>query len=376
MSVKIIVSLCCVVLLAAYAAWTFAGRQAIPVDIQTGKLILTVHGEAHQRGNLIAIQPYMLAEDYQSQASFYAKLDHYFNVADSQGWFSDSSIVVLPEYLGTWLVTAGEKQQVYRNPTIQGALTTLVASNPFAFIRAYFKARAPDKVKDAVFRMKAREMAAIYTTTCTELARKWRVYIVAGSIILPDPYIENNQLRTGDGSLYNIALLFHPDGSMDKQITVKAYPTADEHQFIVAGNPDSLPVYETSAGKLGIAICADSWYPDIYDHFADLGAELLAVPSFLIPDNIMDQPWQGYSGSTAPADVMSEDVHTLSEAQAWKKYALLGRYHDHGFVAGVNVFLRGQLWDLGSDGRTYAFRGADSYTGQRINASVMNCLWF
>jgi predicted amidohydrolase len=359
----------------SYALWSSSGRGSLPQHPTSGNLHFTEHGIADSSGNLVAVQPYMQPTDYQSQTAFQAKLDYYFEALRSRGWLSAKTIVVLPEYLGTWLVVLNEKQAVYQVSTIQQALTTMVTSNLAAFAGAWFHAQAPDKVKDAVFRMKARQMAAAYELTFSTLAYKYGITVVAGSIILPEPSIVKGHLTVGPGKLVNVACLFHPDGSLDSQITVKAYPTADENQFIVGGSSAALPVYGTPAGTLGIAVCADSWYPDVYDHFANQTVRLLTVPSFLVPSGIMDKPWQGYSGNTEPADVDQQDIQNLTEGQAWEKYALLGRFRQHGFLAGINVFLRGTLWDLGSDGRTYSFLADSVFVGERKNQAHITCLW-
>jgi len=83
--------------------------------------------------------------------------------------------------------------------------------------------------------------------------------------------------------LKNTACISWPDGSPDLKITVKVYPTTDEQGFLASGNTADLPVYATPAGCLGIAICADSWYPGIYERFTAAGVEIVAVPSFLVP---------------------------------------------------------------------------------------------
>jgi hypothetical protein len=57
------------------------------------------------------------------------------------------------------------------------------------------------------------------------------------------------------------------------------------------------------------------------------------------------QPWLGYNGWQIPADVDRSDIKKLTEAQAWQKYALAGRIKSSGAKFGMNIFLRGKLWD-------------------------------
>jgi predicted amidohydrolase len=365
-----------ITILLIYFIWASSGKELIAHDIETGELQFNEFGDTLISGNFVAIQPYMLPVDYQTENSFFNKLDFYFNEAKQKNWLSEKTIVVLPEYLGTWLAVAEEKQSVYQSKTIQNGLTTIVSSNIFSFANAFLHVKAKDKVKDAAFRMNADKMAEIYSSTFTRLAKKYQVYVVGGSIILPKPTVENNKINIDNGNLYNVSFLFLPNGNIDEKVVVKAYPTADELNYISAGKLADIPIFETPAGKLGIAICADSWFPDIYEHFEKKAANLITIPSFLIPDDIMEKPWNGYTGSSFPDDVVLSDVKNITEKQAWEKYALLGRYKNHGFRAGINVFMRGKLWDLGSDGCTFSFLEDSSFVSNRDNVSLITCLWF
>jgi hypothetical protein len=58
-----------------------------------------------------------------------------------------------------------------------------------------------------------------------------------------------------------------------------------------------------------------------------------------------NQPWQGYDGWPVPTDVDMQDIRKITEAQAWHKYSLAGRIRSSGATYGMNVFLRGKLWD-------------------------------
>ena len=99
-------------------------------------------------------------------------------------------------------------------------------------------------------------------------------------------------------------------------------------------------------------ICADAWYPEPYRVIAAQEADLLVVPSYSPGDGHWSAPWAGYDGAPPPPDVDPQDVGRLTEGQAWIKYAMADRLPRTGIRAGINVFLRGRLWDLGADGHT------------------------
>lgn len=56
------------------------------------------------RGNILGIQLKTTPLDYSSEARFHAKLAQYFSYAQNNGYISENTVVVLPEYTGTWLV--------------------------------------------------------------------------------------------------------------------------------------------------------------------------------------------------------------------------------------------------------------------------------
>ncbi len=303
-------------------------------------------GAGSGRGNLLGIQPWMRQVDYASEEAFFSRLDGYFRAAREKGWIAKNTIAVLPEYLGTWLVVASEKRPVLQATTITAAMSHLVRSHPVAFALELLRAREKQRVEASLFRLKAQEMARIYTAVFSRLAREYGVTIAAGSILLPEPRVVNGQVLAGKGPLYNICAVFRPDGRAEPELVKKAYPIASEQPFVSQGTPGEIPAFDTPAGRLGILICADSWFPEAFERMRALEVEILAVPSAVLPGDHWMQPWMGYSGFTAPEDVDPTDIGRLLEFQAWDRYALEGRFARSGARLGMNLFLYGVLWDL------------------------------
>jgi hypothetical protein len=175
--------------------------------------------------------------------------------------------------------------------------------------------------------------------------------------------------------LFNVSAVFDTAGHVIPPLVVKVFPILDEQVFISSGRVDSLPVFDTAAGKLGVLICADAWYPPNYAALHRAGAALLAVPSFSSGDGMWATRWGGYNGGPQPADVDLHDIGKITEGDAWMKYAMPGRAHAAGIEAGLNVFLRGALWDLGSDGATIRVSGAESGHGEMNKGAVLTNLW-
>jgi predicted amidohydrolase len=357
-----------------YAVWCRSGRGAAEYPLSASvEKVLSV-GRDTGNGNLVGIQPYMAPADYAYARRFRAKLDAYLRVAREHDFLTPKAVVIFPEYLGAWLVAAHEKASVYGAPTAKQALTRMAISNPLSFLRWFVSARAADRATNAAFKMKADTMAAIYHETFSELAKQYGVTLVAGSTVLPSPTTEGGVLRAGRGQLFNVSVVYGPDGKAMSPAIAKAFPIREEREFLSGGRVRDLPVFDTPAGRLGVLICADSWQPAAYEMLKRQGAEIIAVPSYLFPDGAWRRNWYGYE-APAPPGVDEADMGRISEGEAWVKYALPGRIAEAGARAGMVVFLGGKLWDLGADGQTIAVQGDEVKAGPEVSGAAIVNLW-
>ena len=337
-------------LVAGYAVWTqFRPSGLFLADLRSE--VALNQGTPGEHGNLLGIQPQLYANDYRSPAALRIKLAAYLEQAHSEGLLNNKTIVVLPEHIGTWLVASGEKNEVYSATSVSEAMLWLAASNPLQLLKALFAAKGQDRLADALFRMKAEQMARDYQTLFGGLAKEYGVTLVAGSIVLPEPRIEDGKLLPGSGPLYNISQVFDNDGQPIGQPQRKVVPIIDEQGFTASAQADQLTVVETPAGRLGVLVCADSWFPQNYQALAKQQVDLLAVPAFLTGNGNWDKPWGGYNCAATPTDVQLK-AGELSEGDAWQRLAMAGRIEQSGAHAGITVFMRGQLWDMGSDGHS------------------------
>jgi predicted amidohydrolase len=100
------------------------------------------------------------------------------------------------------------------------------------------------------------------------LARRWKLYIAAGSI---------PALGDGDEPVYNQCFFFGPQGDYGMQ--GKLHMTRFESEDWRVSPHSSLKVFETNFGKVAIAICYDVEFPEIARAAARQGAHILIVPS-------------------------------------------------------------------------------------------------
>ncbi len=320
---------------------------------------------------LVGISPVMAPSDYATPAAFREKIAGYLETARAAGLLAPGSVVVLPEHLGTWLVALDAPGLVFRAPGAGPALAALALGEPAAPWRALARSQEEDRLAAALFRSRSQIMAAAYQDVFGDLAARFGVTIVAGSIVLENPAVVDGRLRARPGPLYNASVVFHPDGRADPKLVRKVYPIPSEQPFTTAADVADLPTFDTPAGRLGVLICADSWYPETFAQLARQGVEIVAVPSFLQPQGVWDRPWGGYVTRWA-ADADRADAGRLTEGEAWLRYGLAGRFPRTHAKAGINVFLKGNLWGLGGDGRTTAvWRGGTFVSHVKQNDEIV-----
>ncbi len=338
--------------LVGYGFWT----EQRPVGHYLSDLrikLVVDEGQPSERGNLLGIQPELFPADYQSIQRLHRKLAAYLQQAREQGLINSRTIVVLPEHVGTWLVASGEKNEVYQAASMDEALTWISLSNPLKFLGAMLSAKGDSRLDDAHLRMKAPGMAEQYQTLFGGLAKEFGVTLVAGSIVLPEPAIDNGKLKLGSGPLYNSSVTFGSDGQPLGQPQRQLFPMAYQRRYVHPAT--DLNVLDTPAGKLGILIGSDSWYPGNYASLNKLGVELIAVPAFVIGTGHWASPWRGYR---TPDLIGATGLNTgnITEGEAWQRLTLTSHAPLSTAKAGVSVFMRGQLWDQGSSGHSFASR--------------------
>ncbi|AZF22130.1 carbon-nitrogen hydrolase family protein [Pseudomonas sp. R3-52-08] len=367
------VSMALVAALAAYLVWT----QERPVGHYLSDLRITLavnEGQPAERGNLLGIQPELFPADYQSLERLHLKLSAYLQKARELGLINDKTIVVLPEHIGTWLMLGGEKNELYQAPHLRDAMNWLSVSNPVQFMRAWISATGENRMDDAYLRMKAPGMARDYQVLFGGLAKEFGVTLVAGSIALPNPSVSLGQLQVGHGALYNVSLVFAADGLPLGQPQRQLYPIYDERGFIEPGDENIVSVVDTPAGRLGILIGSDSWYPDNYRKLNDQGAQLIAVPAYVTGRDTWDRPWRGFKSVSTPSEVSLKPEET-SEGEAWRRLTLISQPPISQATAGMSVFLRGQFWELGSAGQSFLSRNGQLFAdGDARGARLLN-IW-
>ncbi|MBI3286906.1 MAG: hypothetical protein HYZ68_02535 [Chloroflexi bacterium] len=106
-----------------------------------------------------------------------------------------------------------------------------------------------------------------YRETFARIARRFQVHLLAGTLLVP-----NSQ-----GELHRMAYLFEPRGELLGTQSQTHLSPGERSCGLGAG--DTLQVLEVPAGKVGILVGSDVYYPEVSRILCLLGATILIHPS-------------------------------------------------------------------------------------------------
>ena len=336
-------------ILIIYFTWAYFGR-GVNHPYSYGTISKQELNRFQGGPNVVAVQARMTTWDYAGAESFQSKLEYYLQAAKDEGWLRDKTIVVFPEHIGTWLVASGEKEFVYASKTIEEASQKVILTNLLPYAQIYFQSNEKDKERASLFKMKSNSMLRAYQYTFSKLAREYNVTIIAGSIILPEPKVEDGIISLSPGSLKNVTAVFHPDGRAHEQLYFKQALDLQEEGFISSSVASS--TLETNGFRFGILTCTDSWRSEMYSELQNDNVSMVVVPACAIGNERWSSIWDSETGPGTD-NVAPGDSDEMTYEDAWHKLSI-AQAPEFGIRYAVAVLLRGQLWDLDSQGGTFA----------------------
>ena len=166
-------------------------------------------------------------------------------------------LVILPEDIGTPLLTLDDAGLLADCRELAEARTRLADRyrGPIEAVCARWNV-SPAR---ALWLVKADRIREVYGATFSDLARKHRVHIIAGSV----PWAVPQKC----GEVHNASCLFKPDGSLHV-VARKVHLTPLERSDgldLSPGQPGDLRVFEVEEVKVGV-LGADGWHGELADH--------------------------------------------------------------------------------------------------------------
>lgn len=182
-----------------------------------------------------------------------AKREEWISAAAIKG----AKVLVFPEYCGMEFVGIADRR------------TLATRRSPSRHTLGPLPITTPDRRRDASLQWEIdclQPLIEDYVDLHASLARKHRIYVLAGTMPVRQP----------DGSLRNTAYLCAPDGSVGTQD--KIVPTRWEHEVWGVVGADTVNVFQTEFGRVGIAICYDVEFPVICRRQAEARARIVLTP--------------------------------------------------------------------------------------------------
>lgn len=269
---------------------------------------------------IFCVQPFMTASDYVSQTAFYQKISSYFLQADAMRHPQTPAIIVFPEDLATFLLLQGLPQDdLHTVSTIEEAFQLIGNSKRLAILKAMLKYHTTH-LKRAFFTLAAHSLWQTWYGVMADLARQYRMTVVAGSGLIPDSKwpLSDDRYAPKSARVYNLSFTVNPDGQViDSTKKVNLVPTQEDVLDLTPG-----PLQEAAkivnlphtTIPMGTAICYDAFtkshtphephFVSLLSHLDRLGARLVAQPSAnpwwwdepwpldpIVPPRIRSQQW-------------------------------------------------------------------------------------
>ena len=160
-----------------------------------------------------------------------------------------------------------EAQESIELAVRQGAELVSLPEN-FAFL-----GQEEDKV------LQAKEIAVKTEEFLKKMAQKYQVTILGGGFPVP--------VEDSPGKAYNTAVVVNPDGQQVAHyqkihlfdVDVPDGNTYQESSTVMAGKTVPALYKSEHLGKLGLSICYDVRFPELYRHLSSQGADVLFIPA-------------------------------------------------------------------------------------------------
>lgn len=232
--------------------------------------------------NIVSIAPVVTPQDYASIEHFKAKMIAYFDAAQEQGWLNSNTIVLLPEHIGTPLLTIGHKSRVYNALSIENAFVPVIARNLPSFLKNYYIFEAEAPLLAATVRTQTANAARAYQLTFSSLAQQYGVTIAAGSILLMTPGLYPDGLSYGHGPIFNAGFVFGLDGKVQIDAIRQVALSKELSKVAKASLAEFIPAFTLNGIRYAVALGDDAFNEDVSAHLKEQNIDLLLSPKFYL----------------------------------------------------------------------------------------------
>ena len=292
-----------------------------------------------------------------TEADYVAELERIAGLAAPHLATDRPNLLVLGEVLGLPAALVGRRGALARRARSSRTALSLLAVALLPRVLAY-RRRWRVTLPQVLLLASADALYRPFAEALSRLARQYHTHIVATTLA---PHVRRSEDpreiarwgRRGAGAVYlprspevyNAALIFGPDGALLGRVD-KVYLTKSEIGMLnlTPGRLEDVRVFDTAAGRLGVAISLDAFTPEYVRRLDDLGAQIVVQP------DANDQQWAAPSASCdwQPAEWLNSVLGSIQPS-----------YHNLRY--NVCAMQTGSFFDLTFDGQsTITARSASS----------------
>lgn len=275
---------------------------------------------------LVAVQMKLDLDAYWTREAFERKIGDLMNRVRQGIDPGLPTLVVFPEDVGLMLVLLDLKHKLgsvrHIADAIQKAIRALFAP------ALYHRVRHRLAWVPALFLTRHARIASVYFDVFSRAAKTYGVYLVAGSVVLPPYRLADGRANWQEGPqqarLYNTSYVFGPDGRiLGRQIKVYLIDLEQEAALhLDRGSAGEIRAVETPLGRIGIAICLDSFQDEVTEALKEDGTDILVQPS------ANPGPW-------SPEQQLD-----------WLNSSYKRTVVEKSFAYAVNPMMTGAIWDV------------------------------
>lgn len=331
-------------------------------EILNSNIQYFVNGENRRYGNLVGIEPHFLPMDFYSKENFLKAIEPLMEKARQEGALDSRTLVLFPEHVGTGLVLLGEKRPVFVGESWKDSLD-------FFLSESQYKPESSISQEDENFRQKRlqelfitkrEEILSVYHETFSYLAKKYKVSINAGSIVLPEPKVYRGKITTEEGTLFNTSFTYLANGNPIDKMIKKVNLSEWEKGWIESGGMKQEFIIKVPAWRVSVLLGEDSLYDSVYTAIRGQKMDGVISPS---------------SGFTVPNwDELGKDAKGKKTEDLWIQYGVNSRQGATMGKDNLQIFWKGEAWGLKITGESYTNRGGKNLqrSGQKDAPKVLN----
>jgi predicted amidohydrolase len=288
---------------------------------------------------LVAIQMKLELNDFHSRERYEEKIKNLMGQVADKITPEIPALVVFPEDVGLMLIAQGNEATLNSVETIEEAIKKMTMKYFFPVL--WQRLKYSISWVPALYYHHHRIIAGTYFETFSMLAKKYQVYIVAGSVPLPHYQFNNGQALYQEEPLgpeiYNSSYLFGPDGKVigyqDKVHLLEL--EQEEGLHLTPGKIEDIKVFPTDVGRLGIAICLDGFKEDVIGKLREQQADILIQPS------ANPKPWD------------------KEQQEDWLTGSYQYTYQLNYFKYAINPMMNGEFFNLSFYGQSSIITGGE-----------------